>query len=52
MKIFERVKNNLLFVSLLPEVLWHLARHEMDDKCLSNYFKWVFKTLESNGYFK
>lgn len=45
-KLLRNIKNELLFISLCPEIFYHLAiKQEMNDECLSGYFKWAVSQI-------
>lgn len=52
MKLLKLIRDEILWISLFPEIIYHLCiKKEMTDDCLSNYFKWVIDTISGDGYF-
>ena len=47
--MFKKIKNNLLMITICPEILFHLyIKKEMTDECLLPYFKWAVKNMSEN----
>ena len=51
MKILKKIRNKLLMLSVIPEIIYHVCRYEMDknykwsDEMFSKYANWVIKEI-------
>ena len=51
MKVLKNIRNELLILSVIPEIIYHACRYEIDKnyKCsgemFSKYTKWVAKEI-------
>lgn len=51
MKILKNIRNELLILSVIPEIIYHICKFEMDknykwsDEIFSKYAKWVAKEI-------
>ena len=43
--MFKKIKNNILFLTIIPEVIWHLLHNRFDDDMFSKYARWVLNTV-------
>jgi hypothetical protein len=51
MEILKNIRNELLILSVIPEIIYHICRYEIDknyecgDEMFSKYAKWVTKEI-------
>lgn len=51
MKVLKNIRNELLILSVIPEIIYHACRYEIDknykwsDEMFSKYAKWVTKEI-------
>ena len=48
-KFFKKILNDMLLVSCMPEICWHLlVRQQMRDEDLSSYFNWIIGVVSDD----
>ena len=55
MKILKKIRNKLLMLSVIPEIVYHICKFEMDknykwnDEMLSKYANWVIREIDNEN---
>lgn len=55
MKILKKIRNKLLMLSVIPEIVYHICKFEMDknykwnDEMFSKYANWVIREIDNEN---
>lgn len=56
MEILKKIRNELLILSVIPEIIYHVCRCEIDknykwgDEMFSKYANWVIREIDNERY--